>query len=79
MNKQQASWLELSDIIYDQLPKFYFDDYASFVLKRLRLDHKFFRILLGRGMALVLSILYFIRLKEELGRFHLKPLTVNYM
>ncbi len=72
IKKKFANWIRLSNDIKRELEKYYFEDYAGFILKRFKLNFKLNRLILGKLMASVLSFLYFLKIKEETGKLYFK-------
>ena len=75
--KEKASWEELSKIIDKELPKYYFKDYADFMMKSFKVNFRVLGFLLPRAIEFALSFLYFLRLKEEIGWFYLKAFSLR--
>ncbi len=75
IKKKFIDWIELSKDIKKELVKYYFEDYAGFILKRFKLNFKINRLILSKIMASALSFLYFLKIKEETGKLYLKSFS----
>jgi hypothetical protein len=74
-NRKDSSWQELNYLVKKDIEVKYFEDYSSFLLKIISMNNKYFRIFLSRMIASTLSILYFFRLKEEIGKFYFRAFS----
>ncbi len=75
IKKKFTNWIVLSGDLKRELEKYYFEDYAGFILKRFKLNFKINRLILGKIMASALSFLYFLKVKEETGKLYLKSFS----
>lgn len=69
--RKNSSWHEINKLVAENLEQKYFEDYSSFLLNQMHLNLKIFRFFLNKAIAFALSGLYFLRLKQEIGKFYL--------
>jgi len=77
LNQKNISWDEMNRVINKKLETKYFEDYSSFLLRLVHIDLKIFRLLLSKMIASTLSLLYFLRLKEEIKKFYFKAFSLK--
>ena len=72
-----SSWVVVHDLIRDELPKPYFDPYASFMLGRYGVDIPSLRTVANLGGQAYLSYKYNRALRQDLGRSYGPALSLR--
>jgi hypothetical protein len=75
MGKKEILWEDLNKLMGREFEKKYYKDYAEFLLNQKNINLPILREILIKTITFSMSFLYFLKLKEDTGKFYPKAVS----